>query len=44
MSRVTVQTLQSAPQAARPLLENALKANGYLPNLLGVLANAPAAL
>jgi AhpD family alkylhydroperoxidase len=44
MSRITVQTLQSAPQAARPLLENALKANGYLPNLLGVLANAPAAL
>jgi AhpD family alkylhydroperoxidase len=26
------------------LLETALKANGYLPNLLGVLANAPAAL
>jgi len=44
MSRVTVQTLQSAPEAARPFLENALKANGYLPNLLGVLANAPAAL
>lgn len=44
MSRVTVQTLESAPQAARPFLENALKANGYLPNLLGVLANAPAAL
>ncbi|WP_297844465.1 carboxymuconolactone decarboxylase family protein [Pseudomonas sp.] len=44
MSRVTVQTLESAPEAARPFLENALKANGYLPNLLGVLANAPAAL
>jgi AhpD family alkylhydroperoxidase len=44
MSRVTVHTLESAPAAARPLLETALKANGYLPNLLGVLANAPAAL
>lgn len=44
MSRVTVQTLESAPEAAQPFLQNALKANGYIPNLLGVLANAPAAL
>ncbi|CAI8914417.1 Carboxymuconolactone decarboxylase family protein [Pseudomonas donghuensis] len=44
MSRVTVHTLQSAPEAARPYLENAQKASGFIPNLLGVLANAPAAL
>ncbi|UVM53931.1 carboxymuconolactone decarboxylase family protein [Pseudomonas sp. B21-012] len=44
MSRVTVHTLQSAPEAARPYLENAQKASGFIPNLLGVLASAPAAL
>ncbi|WP_107328773.1 carboxymuconolactone decarboxylase family protein [Metapseudomonas otitidis] len=44
MSRVPVQTLDSAPEAARPFLENALKNSGFIPNLLGVLANAPAAL
>ncbi|MCY1279168.1 putative peroxidase-related enzyme [compost metagenome] len=44
MSRVPLLTLESAPEAARPFLQNALKASGYIPNLLGVLANAPAAL
>src|SRR3979490_473552 len=44
MSRVPVHTLETAPEAARPFLENALKASGFIPNLLGVLANAPAAL
>ncbi|MHC6225920.1 carboxymuconolactone decarboxylase family protein [Pseudomonas sp. X10] len=44
MSRITLHTLQSAPEAARPFLENAQKASGFIPNLLGVLANAPAAL
>ncbi|QGW78220.1 carboxymuconolactone decarboxylase family protein [Pseudomonas alkylphenolica] len=44
MSRVTLHTLQSAPEAARPFLENAQKNSGFIPNLLGVLANAPAAL
>ncbi|CAI8861933.1 Carboxymuconolactone decarboxylase family protein [Pseudomonas sp. IT-P12] len=44
MSRVTLHTLQSAPEAARPFLENAQKASGFIPNLLAVLANAPAAL
>ena len=43
MSRVTLHTLQSAPEAARPFLENAQKNSGFIPNLLGVLANAPAA-
>ncbi|MGY2285284.1 carboxymuconolactone decarboxylase family protein [Pseudomonas gingeri] len=44
MSRVTLHTLQSAPEAARPFLENAQKNSGFIPNLLGVLASAPAAL
>lgn len=43
-SRITLHTLQSAPEAARPFLENAQKNSGFIPNLLGVLANAPAAL
>ncbi|WP_220814164.1 carboxymuconolactone decarboxylase family protein [Pseudomonas paralcaligenes] len=44
MSRVTLQTLESAPQDAQPFLRNALKNSGFIPNLLAVLANAPAAL
>lgn len=44
MPRVTLHTLNSAPEAARPFLENAQKLSGFIPNLLGVLANAPAAL
>lgn len=44
MSRVTLHTPESAPQAARPFLDNALKNSGFIPNLLAVLANAPAAL
>ncbi|HJR29609.1 carboxymuconolactone decarboxylase family protein [Pseudomonas citri] len=44
MSRLTLHTLQSAPEAAKPFLENAQKNSGFLPNLLALLANAPAAL
>jgi len=44
MSRVTLHNLDTAPQAAKPFLENALKNSGFIPNLLGILANAPAAL
>ena len=44
MSRVTLQTLETAPQEALPFLENAKKNSGFIPNLLAVLANAPAAL
>ena len=44
MPNLPLQTIDSAPQEARELLTNAQKANGYLPNLLGVLANAPVAL
>lgn len=44
MSRITVQGLESAPEASRPYLEKAKAKNGFIPNLLGVLANAPTAL
>ncbi len=44
MTRLTVKTPETAtPEAADRLLV-AQKANGFIPNLLGVLANAPTAL
>ncbi|HEX7381052.1 MAG TPA: carboxymuconolactone decarboxylase family protein [Nevskiaceae bacterium] len=44
MSRLTIQTIESAPAEARERLAAAQRASGFLPNLLGVLANAPVAL
>ena len=44
MSRIPLQSIASASDDAKPRLVAAAKANGFLPNLLGVLANAPAAL
>ncbi|PLZ03127.1 alkylhydroperoxidase [Burkholderia sp. WAC0059] len=44
MSRLPLQTVESAPAAARPFLERSLAANGFLPNLVASLANAPVAL
>lgn len=44
MARLTVHTAQSAPEPTRPALAAAEKGAGYLSNLLGVLAGAPAAL
>jgi len=44
MSRLTIQTVESAPAEAKDRLQAAQKNNGFLPNLLGVLANAPTAL
>lgn len=44
MSRLAIQTVESAPAAAKERLAAAQKSNGFLPNLLGVLANAPTAL
>lgn len=37
-----VHTVETAPAAARPTLEAALKGYGFLPNLLGMMATAPA--
>ncbi len=44
MARLTVHTVETAPEAAKPRVEAALNANGFLPNLIGVLANSPEAL
>lgn len=45
MSRIpTVPTIDSAPAAARPLLEAVRHKLGVVPNLFRVLANSPAAL
>lgn len=44
MSRLTIQTVDTAQNDAAERLTAAQKANGFLPNLLGVLANAPTAL
>jgi uncharacterized peroxidase-related enzyme len=37
-----IQTLEAAPEAAKPTLAAAQKGYGFIPNLLGVMANAPA--
>lgn len=44
MSRLPLQTIESAPEASRPLLQKSQAANGFLPNLVASLANAPVAL
>jgi uncharacterized peroxidase-related enzyme len=44
MTRLAVLNVETAPAEARERLAAAQRANGYLPNLIGVLAHAPAAL
>lgn len=44
MSRLPLRTIEDAPAEAKDRLIAAEKNNGYLPNLLRVLANAPVAL
>jgi len=44
MSRLTLHTPDTAPEASRPYVDKALANNGFLPNLIGVLANSPQAL
>lgn len=44
MPRLPLQTAASAPAASRPLIEQVVANNGFLPNLVAVLANAPTAL
>jgi uncharacterized peroxidase-related enzyme len=44
MSRLRLHTPESAPEASRPYLQRAQAANGFLPNLVASLANAPTAL
>lgn len=44
MNRLPLQTIDSAPEASRPFLQKSQAANGFLPNLVAALANAPVAL
>jgi len=44
MVDIPIRTLDDAPEEARPLLETAKGKFGFVPNVLGELANAPAAL
>ena len=44
MTRLTLHTASTAPEASRPFVERAFANNGFLPNLIGILANSPQAL
>ncbi len=44
MTDFATHTLDSAPDAAKPLLQGAKDAFGFVPNLLGTMATAPALL
>ncbi|BBO28926.1 hypothetical protein AltI4_33140 [Alteromonas sp. I4] len=44
MTSLTVHTLDSAPEASKPLLEDSIKAFGMLPNLHGIMAASPQVL
>ncbi len=44
MTDFTIHTQETAPAASKPLLDKAQKAYGFIPGLLGVLAEAPKAL
>lgn len=44
MTFLPLRSIEDAPDASKPLLSKAEQANGYLPNLLKVLANSPVAL
>jgi len=41
MTKFTIHTIETAPEAAKPLLEASLKANGRIPGLHGTMASAP---
>lgn len=41
MSDFTIHTIESAPEASKPMLEDSLNLFGMIPNLHGVLAEAP---
>ncbi|MDK6233699.1 carboxymuconolactone decarboxylase family protein [Aerococcus sp. UMB10185] len=45
MSEFTIHTIETAPKKSKKVLESVYKENqGYIPNLIGLLANAPASL
>ena len=44
MSKFKIHTLESAPEASKPALERYVQGFGMVPNLAGVLAEAPGSL
>ena len=44
MARLPIHSVETAPEAAKERVQSVLKANGFIPNLIGVLANSPEAL
>lgn len=44
MSTFTIHSLESAPEASKPLLDKSLQGFGMIPNLHGVMAEAPGLL
>ncbi len=44
MSIFSIHTAESAPEASAPILDSAARKFGFVPNLLGALAEAPAAI
>jgi alkylhydroperoxidase family enzyme len=44
MTKFKIHTIETAPEASKPLLEQSLKSFGMVPNLHGVLAESPATL
>lgn len=44
MTRLTLHTTDTAPADSRPMMDKVLANNGFIPNLIGILANAPVAL
>ena len=44
MTRLTVHTPDTSPEGSRAFIDTVITNNGFLPNLIGVLANAPVAL
>ena len=44
MTKFTTHTIESAPEAAQPILQGAKDAFGFVPNLLATMAEAPAML
>lgn len=44
MTELTIHSADTAPEAAKPLIEKSMKNYGMLPNLHGVMAEAPALL
>lgn len=44
MTQFTLHNVDTAPEQSKELVQTVLNENGYIPNLIGLLANAPTAL